>query len=78
MALSDRDKKILFDATQTDEPIFIFRAKDIISMFALKEYERVVEMYQGDDHEFLQHVSTRIAEFKDWQREHPEEIKLPD
>lgn len=76
--LSDRDKKILYDATQSDEPIFIFRAKDILSMFALAKYAEVVELYQGDDHDFQQHVMTRISEFKDWQRANADKIKLPD
>ena len=76
--LSERDKKILFETRNTDEPIFIFRAKDILSIFPLKEYERRVEDYAGDDHEFQQHIATRIAEFKDWQRANPEQIKLPD
>lgn len=76
--LSDRDKKILYETRDTDEPIFIFRAKDILSMFALKEYDRVVEMYQGDDHEFQGHIVDRIAEFRDWQRNNADKIKLPD
>lgn len=76
--LSERDQKILNETSQTDEPIFIFRAKDILSMFPLKEYERRVEDYAGDDHEFQLHVATRIAEFRDWQRNNADKIKLPD
>lgn len=76
--MSDRDKKILAETKETDEPIFIFRAKDILSMFPLKEYERRVEDYAGDDHEHLMAISVRITEFRDWQRNNADKIKLPD
>lgn len=73
-----RDERIVRQCRETNEPYIIFRAKDILSLFALLEYERQIEHFQGDDHEFAEELAERIQEFKQWQRANPDKIKLPD
>jgi hypothetical protein len=74
----NRDQKIIAECEETGEPYFVFRAKDILALFPLKEYERVVELYGPDDHEFAESVATRIAEFKTWQHGNVSKVKYPD
>lgn len=76
--LSVKDRKIIAEVGDTDEPIFILRAKDILSLFPLKEYERMVEMFGPDEHEMQMRVATRIAEFREWQRNNVSRVKYPD
>lgn len=78
MALTPRDRKILQETEDTDEPIFIFRAKDILSLFPLNKYERVVEQFGPSDHEMQMGIRARISEFKDWQHANVGRVKYPD
>lgn len=60
-----------------DEPVFIFRAQDILSVWALEEYARVVEKY--DPHgPHLESIVDAADTFRQWQKANPSLVKLPD
>lgn len=73
-----KSQKIVKECEETGEPYFVFRAKDILSIFPLKEYERIVEMYGPTDHEMLMGIANAIEEFRTWQREHVGIVRYPD
>lgn len=60
-----------------DEPVFVFRAKDILSVFALEAYADLVEKYNGQGKQGAT-LYESIQAFRDWQRANPDKIKLPD
>jgi hypothetical protein len=56
-----------------DEPVFIFRAKDVHAMQALADYA-----HRCKSAEHTQVVLDRMAAFKDFSQSHPERMKEPD
>lgn len=60
-----------------DEPYFIFRAQDILSVMVLRNYAKLIEDYcsEGDQ---LANVVRWANKFTDWQRRNPGHVKLPD
>lgn len=59
------------------EPVFVFRAKDILSTFALDEYAKMVEKFSPGSPQ-LESIVDATNDFREWQRTHPQLIKLPD
>mgnify|MGYP000332417470 CR=1 FL=1 len=59
------------------EPVFIFRAKDILSVFALEAYAALIEKYDGQGDQALS-LSGAIHGFRTWQKTNPDKVKLPD
>lgn len=55
-----------------DEPIMIFRAKDMLAPQILAYYENLVAT---SDHKMA--VSSRILDFNKFQIDHPERVKMP-
>lgn len=60
-----------------DEPIFVFRAKDLLSTFALDEYAKMVEKFNPDSPQLVSIVDA-TNDFREWQRNHPGLVHLPD
>ena len=56
-----------------DEPIFVFRAKDRLTVRILTAYFSAIE-----DPEHARAVAARLEDFKRFAREHPERTKDPD
>lgn len=56
-----------------DEPVFLFRARDVIAV-------RVLEFYhsQTPDDEHRQAINIRINDFEGFARQFPERMKEPD
>ena len=56
-----------------DEPVFIIRAKDVISV-------AVLEFYRGmcSDTNHADVVDGRVEQFRDWQQSNPDLVKIPD
>lgn len=75
--INPKDKKIIKQAKESDEPIIVFRAKDILSTMVLQHYLGLVEMYAADL-EFEADLVERLNEFRTWQRDNPSRVKLPD
>lgn len=59
------------------EPFFVFRAKDILSTFALDEYAKFVEKFNPDSPMLVSLVDA-INDFRAWQTNNPDKVKLPD
>jgi len=70
--------KIIREASDTGEPVFVLRAKDIFSVMAVTEYARLVELYGPMDHEFDEAIHNQLNAMKEWQREHAMEVRYPD
>lgn len=56
-----------------DEPVFIFRARDVYALHALREYRGWI----SDAHHRAA-VTGRIADFRAFAEAHPERMKEPD
>jgi hypothetical protein len=71
------DGKIVNRATgepiPDNEPIIIFRAKDVLAVPALQYY-----MYLCKDDNHRQVIDGRIEDFLTWQAENPKSTKEPD
>lgn len=76
--LNAKAQKILKECSDSGEPVFVIRAKDIFSNFVLREYEKLVQEYAPDDHHFVDEIEMLRIQFKDWQRDHTEELHFPD
>ena len=75
--LNDGKAKEILGHLYPGEPVFIFRAKDLLSIFALDRYAEVVERFDpGSPH--LASIVDALGEFREWQRAHPSKVKLPD
>lgn len=75
-ALIGKDADILRHL-EPGEPVFIFRAKDILSIMALDAYAGMVEKFSPhSDH--LAAIVDRMKDFRDWQHANPSKVKLPD
>ena len=69
-----------------DEPVFIIRAKDSISVPALRSYANLyagtvaLQKSEGDEYrsqlDFAQSIENAIEDFEDWQSKN--ETKIPD
>jgi hypothetical protein len=70
--------KILREASETGEPVFVFRAKDLLSTLAVTEYLGYLEKFLPNYHEMHESVHNQLEAIRDWQREHPHEVRLPD
>lgn len=60
-----------------DEPVFIFRAQDILSTMVIKQYLSLVEIYNPNNL-LLESIIDSMNEFIAWQQQNPEKVKLPD
>lgn len=58
-----------------DEPVFIFRARDVHALTALKAYMRAIK--HGDPHH-LAAVTMRGVAFAEFKDKHPKRMKKPD
>jgi len=59
------------------EPVFIFRAQDVLSVFALEAYSELIDKYNGRSPQALS-LSDAIHAFRQWQVQNPHWVKLPD
>lgn len=63
-------------AIPADEPVFVFRARDVLAIDALKTYEAQVALRADSDH--LAAVRNRIEDFARFAETHPDLMKVPD
>lgn len=73
-----RSAGIVWDCLAGNEPFFVLRAKDIFSVMAVHNYEKMVEEYGPLDLEFHEAVSRQVSAMREWQMQHPELVKYPD
>jgi len=75
--MTDRDKKIIEDSEAAGIPIFVFTAKDRLSVDALSSYFNNA-YFNNCKREFVEGIELRIDEFSAWQIANPDKVKLPD
>lgn len=59
------------------EPLFIIRAKDILSCPAIARYQTLA-IEAGCDESFINGLNESIGQFADWQADNAESVKKPD
>jgi hypothetical protein len=78
MTYEGKTRSILEQCAETGEPIFIFRARDVFALNAIFAYQDVIERYGPRNLDFQRQIVDAVAMFKDWQREHANEVRFPD
>lgn len=63
---------------QEDEPIFILRAQDIVTVSTIHAYAMYAKEAGQEDEAWLEHVRADASEFSEWQAENADRVKLPD
>lgn len=74
--LTLKDKQIINDAREKKIPVFIFTAKDSLSLRALWIYRTLCKRFCSEAH--IEGVKARVNEFADWQEANKDIVKLPD
>jgi hypothetical protein len=59
------------------EPYFVFRAQDILSTMVLNYYAKLLEEYSPGQDQIVSVVKC-ANDFRAWQHENPNKVKLPD
>jgi len=77
LKMKDKDKKIIEDSERVGIPIFVLTAKDNCSVVALVEYFKQVTL-EGCSQEHKLGVMKRIDDFREWQINNLERVKMPD
>ena len=71
------DKKIIEESEANGTPIFVLTVKDLLSWKALQLYHtQCAHNLCNPDH--LKGITNRMVEFKAWQKNNPDKVKLPD
>lgn len=78
MALSEKDQAIIDACRDTDEPIIVFRAKDMFSTSVIARYRDQYRMHGPGRTAFVEQISERLSEFEQWQQENFAKVKYPD
>ena len=73
-----RDEKIIKDANEKNIPIFVLTAKDKLSYNTIADYYHSSCINANCSKEFLDDLKGRIQEFKQWQEDNKEMVKIPD
>ena len=61
-----------------DEPVILLRGKDQVTLYALREYVRVMERFPDSRlaREHAESVQERIDAIEKWQADHPERVGM--
>ncbi len=70
-------KKIDGTMLPEGEPLFLLRAKDKCAMAALKAYVTECQA-QGSPPDQVESVNKQIQNFRDWQNQNPDTVKVSD
>lgn len=70
-------KKIIEECEQTGEPIFVLRSKDLLSVLAVIEYRDLLDKYWADP-AMMEGVGSALDQMREWQKNNPGLVRLPD
>jgi hypothetical protein len=73
-----KGRRIVDECENSGEPYFVVRAKDVLSIMTLVEYQRLIDTYRPSNHVMGQQISEIRAQFAKWMDENPEQVHLPD
>lgn len=71
-------RKIIAEADETGEPVFVLRAKDIFSVMLVTQYAETIEKYGPQDHEFGEAIHDQLNHMRNWQQANPSRVRYPD
>lgn len=74
----NKGHRIVADCSRSGEPFFVLRAKDLLSVPAIKQYLNSLSDYEGDDPTHVMQVAEILQQFKTWQRANADKVRLPD
>lgn len=77
MAVDTKYGDIDIEGIPDDEPVFVIRAKDEVSVQTLNQYADNATR-NGSPSEHHASVRRRAAEFQEWQDANPDLVKTPD
>lgn len=77
-SFSDKTRQILRDAEAAGEPIFVFRAKDLLSVMVINHYLALLENYIPAEAPICEGVVDDLNLFRHWQLAHSDLVRLPD
>jgi hypothetical protein len=60
-----------------DEPVFVIRGRDMSAPDAIDAYASAAALHGADD-ELVSVVHERAEAMREWQRQHPDSLKVPD
>lgn len=72
-------KKALLCLSKTaiDEPVFVLRAQDKLAPDLIDSWARRIEAIRGRSKKTIEALEL-AQDMKDWQRTHPDKVKIPD
>jgi hypothetical protein len=76
MARAGKYGQVEIEGIPEDEPVFIIRARDRLSVAALDAYAELANIGGEVEEEFLDQIDGVTGDFKIWQRQN--ETKVPD
>lgn len=74
--MTKKDEKILKDAETQNIPVFVFTAKDMLSISVLIGYRDMCKEFCDQEH--VDAINARIMEFLNWQEKNVDFVKFPD
>ena len=75
--MTPKDKKIIEDSEAKGIPIFVFTAKDLLSLDLITFYQQMCMKARCPDNH-VAGVEDRIQEFREWRAANLDQVKLPD
>jgi hypothetical protein len=75
--MKTKDKKIIEDSERDMIPIFVLTAKDLLSVKGINLYLTQCK-HNLCSKEHCDNVRDRLVEFKAWQKNYPDKVKMPD
>lgn len=70
--------RILEACRASGEPIFVLRAKDILSNMVIAEYLEKVDKYTPTNHKLQGQVAEILDQFLEWQKSNMNQVRYPD
>ena len=77
-SIGGKAAKIINEVAGTDEPIFVFRAKDIFSIMVVSHYIELLERFGPEAHDMVISASEQLAAMKAWQKANVDKVRYPD
>lgn len=77
-SVTGKAAKIINEVNGTDEPIFVFRAKDIFSIMVVAHYISLLEQYGPEAHDMVISAHEQLEAMKAWQRANVGKVRYPD
>lgn len=71
------EAKAYLDRIPEDEPVFVLRAQDVLSMLTIREWLRMAERFEVRERK-IAGAEDDLQQFREWRHSHSSRVKLPD